>query len=448
MKQTLYAGAGQAEIRYDAGMFPTFGENYTQVHDLPLVKALLLQTGSEAEDCCAVVSIDIVILEIREQVLHTAQKALGIPAERILLHATHVLATPHFRQWQSPEMWKNDPMHARQPVSDEEAARFMERENRMAQAHLEAVKVACEQAKSSLQPARCGFDTAFALVNVNRVVKTADGWWQGVNQDGPSDHGVAVLRFDRQDGSPLAVLYNCNTAPGCLEFSTVNGGRAVSGDMAGASERFVRRMLGDAVAIYTTGCTGDQWQALRARLDYMDADGHQAVEDLHETGFQLARILGVRLGEQVVKTAGRMDVQDDAPLLALDTYRFTYPGQSVSVDSADGPTNRCEYRAAAPQAAEIAILQIGGTAVVTCGVEVCSETYAAIRAASPYANTFLMEFTTEGGGYMPESIFYDRMSFQARKSRYARGSAEKFREDVINSLCTSWAKHRSTGENA
>jgi hypothetical protein len=35
---------------------------------------------------------------------------------------------------------------------------------------------------------------------------------------------------------------------------------------------------------------------------------------------------------------------------------------------------------------------------------------------------------------MPPEIFYDRMGFQARKCRYAKGSAERFVEDVIDSL--------------
>ena len=84
--------------------------------------------------------------------------------------------------------------------------------------------------------------------------------------------------------------------------------------------------------------------------------------------------------------------------------------------------------------ADIAILQLGEIAVVACGVELCYETAERIKRESPFAQTLIMEFTTEGGGYLPEEIFYDRMSFQARKSRYAKGTAERFGNDVIASL--------------
>ena len=424
-------GAGKAEIRYTQDMLPTFGENYTGIHDLPMVQALLLQ-GRESY---AILSADVVILFIKKQLLAVAAEELGIPEKNILLHATHTLSTPHFHAWKDLEDWRNDPPHRRLTLSDEEVETYMRRDNLMAQAHIEAVRAACRSARENLQPARMGHGIAKAPISVNRVVETRDGWWQGANPDGPSDHRVPVLRFDTLDGTPIAIVYNCNVAPGCLEGSTFDGQRLISGDLASASERYVDEAFdGELVSLYLTGFTGDQWQALRANNDRLTRGGEQIIEDLGLGGFALVDVLAARLAQQVARAAdGIANTQADIEP-RLDRYTFRYTGQRSSPRAESGPTRSCSFEEAGPMNAEIAVLQLGEIAVVACGVELCYETAERIKRESPFAQTLIMEFTTEGGGYLPEEIFYDRMSFQARKSRYARGTAERFGDDVIASL--------------
>lgn len=423
-------GAGKADILYTEAMLPTFGENYTGIHDLPMVQALMLR----GEESFAIVSVDTVILFERDEMLSAAAEELGLAREHILLHATHVLSTPHFHHWLSAKDWRDDPPHRGAEVSDGEATLYMARDNLIAKAHLDAVRQACRTARQTLQPARFGYGEAETAVSVNRVVETADGWWQGVNQDGPVDRCVGVLRFESLDGKLLAIAYNPNVAPGCLEGSTFDGQRLISGDLASASERFVDRAYGEGVvSLYLTGFSGDQWQALRARKDYLTREGRQVIEDLGSGGFALVDVLATRLGEQVVKASDGIDkLQPVQP--HLDRFGFVYTGQRCSTGFADGPTRECRFEETEPLEAEIAILQLGDTAIVACGVELCYETAQKIKRDSPFTHTLIMEFTTPGGGYLPESVFYDRMSFQARKSRFARGTAERFGEDVLSSL--------------
>lgn len=438
MGKMLQAGAGKAPIKYTMDMLPTLGENYNAIHDLPYINVLLL----EADEKIALITVDVVMLEIKQQMSVRAAEILGIPEEKILIQATHVLATPHFKRWASVEEWKNDFMHRKHPVSDIQAVRYMQGENAMTDAHMEALETACQMAAARLEPVKIGIGTAQAKVNVNRVVETKDGWWQGVNQDGLTDHSVPVILFDDLAGNPKVILFNCNVAPGCMEFSETNGGRMVSGDLSGAAKTFIDSQYDEAVSIYTTGVTGDQWQALRARKDYIDRDGNQRIEDLQEAGFILVDILATRLGEQVIKTADAIVTEEKETRLALDSYEFSYDGQKVSAPEYLGPTRDCTYTVEGKVKGEIKILQINDTAIIACGVEMGMETWHEIKKRSPYKNTFLMEFTTEGGGYMPEEIFYDRMSYQSRKSRYAKGSAEKMREDIIEALNKSYEKHK------
>lgn len=433
MSSNLYVGAGKAYIPYTEDMLPTFGENYNAIHDLPMLQVLLLQSAENF----AIISVDVVILDIKQKMAQMASSMLGISEDHILIHATHVLATPHFKEWDSTEAW----MQEHGGVTKEQAEIFVNRENKIVGAHMEALQKACHMAEKSLKPAKLGFGTAQAKIAVNRVIETSSGWWQGVNQEGPTDPTVFVVRIDDMEGNLMAVLYNCNVAPGCMEFSTVNGGRMISGDLASASENYIDSYYGnDVVSIYTTGFTGDQWQALRARLDYLDNQGNQVIRDLHEAGFYLVDILATRLGEQVIKAVNQIKTAELSKPIAMDRYEFMYPGQSVSASSNDGPVRECQYIPCGSQSAEIKVLQIEDTAVIACGVELCYETAKRIKENSPYHNTIFMEFTTKGFGYLPEAVFYDRMSFQSRKSRFAKGSAEKFGDDVLRSLHTSYRK--------
>ena len=68
------------------------------------------------------------------------------------------------------------------------------------------------EAKSSLQPARVGFGTGQAKVNMNRRAPNGEGGWMlGHNPDGVSDKTVAVLRFEisRANPSPFSATTRC-----------------------------------------------------------------------------------------------------------------------------------------------------------------------------------------------------------------------------------------------
>jgi hypothetical protein len=73
-------------------------------------------------------------------------------------------------------------------------------------------------------------------------------------------------------------------------------------------------------------------------------------------------------------------------------------------------------------------------------VELGVDSYQNIKEHSPFDYTFIVEFAVDGGGYMAREEYYDNHSFQAGKSRFAKGAAERFEEDVIATLNTVWKK--------
>ena len=426
-------GAGRAVINYTQDMFPNFRERYTHVHDDSYVQVLII----ERERRYALAVCGTVIVSVTEEIKEELSKLLNVPHENIVVAAKHVLSSPHSGR-AGAEKFLSRAEKAGMPISMEEAEEYARRDSLLSQALIDAAVQAAGAALAGLAPAYMGVGFGYSEVNVNRVVRTANGWWQGCNPSGITDRTVPVLRFDSMDGRPIAVLFACNTAPGVLENSYLSDGRrAVSGDMAAAAERYIDSVLSGAVAIYAAGATADQWTSLRAMLDTMDDKLNQTVTDLHENGFVLAEILGKRLGEQVVKTASAIRTSDVSGPVSLHSFLMNYPGQKVSVPASAGAATECGYAPDGERSSGIYILRLGGTAVVFCGVEIGVRTYGLIKDASPFENTIVVEFANSrgsGSGYMAERDMYEMMTYQSRKSSFAAGSAEKFTDDVIAAL--------------
>ena len=404
---TFYAGAGKAQIRFTEEMFPTFGENYTGVHDPLTVQVLILKDI----ESYVLAACDVVILQERQEVVSMISERTGIPAEHVILHTSHVLAAPHFQKRLSTAGMRE---RGGEGCPEEELEAYAARDNLMFAAFTEALGAACGEALGTLQPARYGSGTCEAAVNINRVIERGDEWIQGTNQDGASDHTVTVLRFESLSGAPIAVLFHCNMAPGALEGSVSGDERLVSADVAGAAERYIERFIGQGVkAFYLTGTTGDQWQALRARIDYIDETGEQVIRDMGDAGFVMPQILGLRLAQQVVKTAQSISCSVPQTPLKLVRRDFAYPGK-------EGVISQCPA----------AVLSIGGDAWTAIGVEVTVAFGQKVKMCSPFNHTLLIEFATDGGGYMAEREYYTHHGYQAGKSRFGAGAAEAFCEDL------------------
>lgn len=436
---TMKVGVGRADILFTDEMFPNIGEKYTHVHDNPMVQVLVIDAGEKF----AIAAFSLVSVSYSSKIKAEIAKIVDVSEDNVIIHGKHVLATPHIGGRGDKEPTIEDMIEKGKHLTNvtltvEEAGEYCKRDRMLSGAVLEAARKAAQFAADNIQPAKIGFGLGYSETNVNRVVYTDKGWWQGNNPDGVTDRTVPVVRFDNMDGEPIAILFNCNTAPGVLENSFLTDGtRAVSGDIAGAAEHFIDGEYGDkVVSIYTTGATGDQWQVLRARFDTVGRNGNQTVTDLHEAGFLFADILGKRLGQQVVKTAESIETTEFSGEIHMDLFQHTYPAQKVTVSENAGATTDCQFIPNGETTSSYAIMRIGDIAIVFIGVEIGVRSYAEIKKKSPFDHTFVIEFASagRGGGYMVEKDLYDKMSYQSRKSRYAAGSAEMFRENIIQSL--------------
>ena len=421
------AGAGKSEILYSPDLFP-FRDGpdlWTGIHDVPCARAVVLECGLRM----LLLSLEIVLLdqELDDQVRSAAAELTGIPAQQIWISATHTVSTPHFlvRSHNSPE---------------ENALAARMRAN-----ILEAARAAVLQANSSVQDAVIGFGCGTCRANVNRVIRTKDGWWLGSGEEWPADHSVPVVRIDGKDHRTIAILYNYNCELAVMDKSVMSdGGRHITADLAGAASRFVESEYHDeAVALFLPGVSTDQGPAYRAVRTVRGRNGSYRCVDIKEQGWILLELEGERLGEQVLVAAEQVSCNVPTHHLLLEHRTFRFRGQKLrGLPRPDaGPVREWPFLPDEDRTRPVEVMVLDQTVLVSAG-GIGIQTAQQIKARSPFANTIILSslsggakrLPTDGQKYMAEESMYQKVAFQARNSEFAAGSAEKMLEDVVNLL--------------
>lgn len=420
----FYAGAGKSEIDYPLDIFP-FRDGpdlWTGIHDVPCVRTAVLECGLRT----LLISLEVVLLdrELEDQIKEEASSLTGIPKEQIWIMATHTVSTPHFfvRKHNSPE---------------ENARAFRMRAN-----ILQAARTAVKQANDKVQEATIGFGGGTCRANVNRVIQTGDGWWLGSGEEWPADHSVPVVRIDGKDGHPMALLYNYHCELAVMDRSVMSdGGRHVTADLAGAASRFIETEYNDeVVALFMPGVSTDQGPAYRAVRTVRGRNGSYRSIDIKEHGWILLELEGERLGEQVLVAAEQVNCSVPTQPIRLENRTFWFRGQKLQglPNPNEGPVREWPFLPDQDRTRSVEVMILDHTALVSVG-GIGVETAEKIKRMSPFANTIILadlnggakRLPTDGRKYMAEEIMYHRVSFQARNSEFAAGSAEKMLEDVL-----------------
>lgn len=170
---------------------------------------------------------------------------------------------------------------------------------------------AATNAIAALRPAQLDHGVGKADFAMNRREPTATGFRIGVNPAGPTDKRVPVLRVRGTDGRLLAVAfgYACHCTTLGADMMKVHG------DYAGHAQAALEAAHPGAVALFLTGCGGDQNPNPR---------GQPAQAEQY--GRELAEAVGKVLDGQLNALSGDLRVATASP-----TVRFA------------GPTDRASY---------------------------------------------------------------------------------------------------------
>jgi len=170
----------------------------------------------------------------------------------------------------------------------------------------EKIEHAIDLAASGLAEARIGTGTGATYIGHNRLHVNADGSVSWFERNltrvptSPVDPTVTVLRIDRADGSPMAILTNYACHP--VVFGSDN--LRYSADFPGVMNRVVEEKLGGHVlSFFLQGAPGD-------------INPYYAVTPLEEDPVKWRDWTGDRLGQEAARVAAEIHTQaPTAPLI-------------------------------------------------------------------------------------------------------------------------------------
>jgi len=405
----LRVGAAKVDVTPAPGELP---KNMRGILDHLYARAIVLENGTTS---AALVTVDTGALsdETWLEVTQQLERELKIAPVNVLLTATHTHSAPR----------QGGAEYARKIV--------------------ESVRLA----RDRMAPARVGYGSGVSYINVNRNIidPKTHRWWEGPNYDGPSDKTVAVMTFERMDGTPIAVYYN-------YAVHAVIAGQLdeVSADIPGAASRYVEDSYDDGiVAVWSSGAAGDQnpiyfqqtydLRDIRTRdyakrgIDISNAmppggegldRSNPRVGKLMNQQRQMVSSMGQFLGEEVMHVMRGITRRESAVQLFGGQKTIQCPGRERTNQGRAGFEGT--YKDAAPVDIKLSLLRVGSVMIGGVNAEVFNPIAQRLKQESPFTDTMMATLTNgmARSGYIPDDASFGKYTFEVLSSRLHPGCAE------------------------
>ncbi len=370
----------------------------TGVHDRIYHRIVAIDDGTTQ---FYIISSDLCLFSpgLYDQVTQSLQKELKIDPRNVWWSVTHSHSTPEVGP---PGMYK-----ALLLRSDHEWDR--EYANRVTSALLEGVR----DARSKLTAARIGFATGISMANINRRAKDTDGRVSlGLNPDGPVDRQIGIIRLERPDGSPIAIIANYAMHGTVLSATNLQ----ISGDAPGIVEAYVERKIG-APMLYVNGAAGNMAPIYSVYPDPESGHlsqfevllGNRILNALHSMG-PCTSDVKLWVGEKIIETPRKQGLQWPEELASYS--RIGRGGVSLV---------RLPVR----------FLRINDTLIWSAPVEMFCEIELAVRDRSHFPYTFYFGYTGGWFGYLPTKQAFAEGGYEPRTSPFTGAAEQDLLEGVI-----------------
>ncbi|MEO6742768.1 MAG: LamG-like jellyroll fold domain-containing protein [Chthoniobacteraceae bacterium] len=373
----------------------------TRIH----ARAIALADGKE-QLVMVVVDSCMMTRPLLDEAKALAEKRTGIPANRMLISATHAHSAPA-----SMGCLGTDPDPAYVPFLRDKL--------------VEAIAAA----QAALEPARVGFakgdagdftalrqwirrpdrivEDPFGNMTVRANMHAGRNWDDVTGEAGPKDPDLSLISIQSRDGRPLAVLGNFS-----MHYF---GDKDISADYFGLfSEGLKKRIAPDAAAgkapfvgIMSHGCSGDIY-----RVDYKvpEKDRPKPTIDEYTNGLldiAMNAYTGIHYRDDadIAMAERRMTLNYRLP----DKQRLEWAQRIVAqvgdrlVKTQSEIYAREQIFLHEKQKTEVVVqaLRIGDIGIATTPCETYAITGLKIKAASPLAHTMVIELANGGDGYIP-----------------------------------------------
>jgi hypothetical protein len=399
------------------------------VHDPLFAKAIVFESGGvkAAIVACDVTSIPLdYIIEARAFVA----KNSGVPAENVMITATHTHTGPNIR----PRNFQNAT-----PAQKQIAAAYLREFPRM-------IGRSVQEAETNLRPARAhgaiaevhgvAFNRRFLMKEGIVVANPGKGDDRQlvniVRPAGPIDPAIPVIYFDTPEGAPVATMLNF-----ALHLDTT-GGFQYSADFPHVIAGILGRVkAGSMLTHFTYGAAGN----INHYFLLNPSRPHRT------KGYDEASRIGSLVAAEVVRSYQRMQPLAGAPVKVSREVLKLFVHEARADDIAarsqraatfqDGDTLCTREDGRYAFEAEVMVVTVGDElAFVGVPGELFVELGLAIKHGSPYAFTHVNSLANGSIGYVPNRKAHSEGAYGASPltTRCSPGSGEALADSAIRQL--------------
>lgn len=409
-----YAGAGKQPVHIPEEILPL--EGFLLEEDEIYARVLYVKK----DNTWLVVSLEMTSLRDYEikTIKEKLQEQTGLDQDMIWICVTHNFSVPHVRSQQAIQQdetirWKND---------------------RYCQAIETAVLQAAQQAIQTACVAKIQYATGQCDINVKRDMWTAQGWWIGQDLHGFHDTSVPIVLFQANDHTTIGTLYSYDMQSSVMDHvMKEDGTRSICTDITGVSSRYIEDTL-DTIALYVIGAAGDQAPKKKVMQTIVNEQGLMGERNHKDMGRTWCIEQGNLLGKVVCSCVLNRPFQTDGKLELLQET-LIFQGQNIpNATQALVPAKTYDFSPQGTRSSPVYLMLLGDLAIIGVQPELNSITASQIRQASPYPFTMVLTMVNGGAKYMADEESYDRITYEAMNSAFAKGSAERLRNHIIKVL--------------
>jgi hypothetical protein len=267
---------------------------------------------------------------------------------------------------------------------------------------------------AKLAPARFAVGTGMSMANINRRAKDVDGRASlGLNPEGPVDRRIALIRLERPDGSPIALI-----ASYAMHGTVIGEQPEVSADAPGAVAEYVEEKVG-APMLYVNGAAGDvgpiyTLSNFRNLPRFKVLLGNRILAANRSIRADATEQPVFEIGEEFVESACKPGIEWPADL--ADYSR---------IDSAGVRVVRFPVR----------FLRLRRDTVLwSAPLELFCEIEMRVRSQSPFTNTFYFGYANGWLGYLPTAEAFESGGYEPGVSPFTARAEEDLASAVIRHL--------------
>lgn len=274
------------------------------------------------------------------------------------------------------------------------------------------------EARRKLAPARLGVGWGFSQANINRRAVDVDGKASlGMNPDGPVDRRIGLMRLDKEDGSPLALIANY------AMHGTVLGSdnTEISGDAPGMVSEYVEQKTGVPL-LFINGAAGNLAPLYSV---------YPNPEAGHLGQFR------VLLGDKILDANKKIISTTDSIRLFTGSLTIETPRKSnLAWPSYLGRYTRTTHTGVNMVRLPVRFLKINeDVAIWSLPVELFCEISNEVRERSPFPYTFYYGYTNGWLGYLPTEKAWQHGGYEVETvSPYTPSVERDVKESVTGYL--------------